>query len=181
MVNAEMNKDMLDILKSLEGEKLCCLKYEDAIKNEAYGNLRIETESFAVEISNELEEMMFFGSTEELSRLKCSKKMLHEAYIPCAVGNVGCHEVNKKITFVEIVNDKISVNDGEYEISSDMAIIIGTEKGKYILARGWFFNEVIKVERNKDIDEIYSTKEVVCDWSDDGENKVEVKRSVRRL
>lgn len=181
MVNAEMNKDMQDILRSLVGEKLCCLKYEDAIKNEAYGNLRLETENFAVEISNELEEMMFFDSTEELSRLKCTKKMLREAYIPRAEGNVGCHEVNEKITFVEVVNDKISVNSGEYEISSDTAIIIETEKGKYILARGWFFDEVIKVERDKDVDEIYSTKEVACDWSDDGENKVEVKRSIRQL
>ena len=73
------------------------------------------------------------------------------------------------------------LNDGEYEISFDRAIIFRTDKKDIMFSRDIWFSEVITINENDDYDAVYSIDQVVEAWSDEGENKVNVIRTSRKL
>ena len=89
-------------------------------------------------------------------------------------------DLSKK-EIIEIINDVIEVNDGEYEISFDRAIIFRTDKKDIMFSRDIWFSEVITINENDDYDAVYSIDQVVEAWSDEGENKVNVVRTSRKL
>ena len=91
------------------------------------------------------------------------------------------HTINENVISVSIIEDSVSVNDGEYDIAFDMAVVIKTDKHSYMFSRGWFFSETIDISVDKEFNEIYPINRVVKDWSEDGENKVDVSRNVRKL
>ena len=62
-----------------------------------------------------------------------------------------------------------------------MAVIIETENHKYIFSRGWFFSETIDISVDEEFDNIYPISKVVEDWADEGENKVNVVRTIKKL
>lgn len=60
-----------------------------------------------------------------------------------------------------------------------MAVVIETEKHKYMFSRGWFFSEVITISQDKSLDDVYPIQRVIEDWNDDGNRAVAVHRTTR--
>ena len=180
MVKAKFTNQMIDIIKSMIGNTFCSYECGEKRSGEVYGNCRINLEGFAVEILNEVKEMPFFDSTEDVSSFSC-KKSLNEEFKPYCIEPVQKYIVNEKVLSVSIVEDFVSVNDGEYDIAFDMALIVETDKHKHIFSRDWYFGETISISKDKNFDDIYPVKKVIDDWEYDGDNKVNVKRTIKKL
>lgn len=181
MIKAKFSDEMINILKSMIGNILYSYECGNTIQNEAYGNLQLNLKDFSIEILNEVSEFPFYNSSEEISCFSCKKKSSSETYKTYCEEPIEKHVINEKITSVALVEDDVNVNNGEYEIRFDMAIVIKTDKHKYIFSRGWFFDEVIYITVDNEFDKVYPISKVVEDWSDDGENKINVVRTVRKL
>ena len=181
MIKAKFSSEMLKILKGMVGKDLCSYECGNMVPNEAYGNLRINLNDFAIEILNEVNELPFYDSTEDISYFTCQKKSLRKSFKPYCEEPSEKHLINENVLSVHIIEDNISINDGEYDISFDMAIIIETNKHKYVFSRGWFFSETIDISVDKEFDDVYPISRVVEDWSDEGDNKVNVIRTSRKL
>lgn len=178
MIKAKLTEEMTETIKNAKNQNLCSYEYGKSIKNEAYGNLQINLNSFAIELINEEDKLPFYDTTEDISFFKCTKKQLDEKYVPyCPNEPIEKHGVDEKILATSVIEDCISINNGEYNITFDMAIIFETENHKYVFSRGWFFDETISISIDKEFDDIYPVSQVVEDWSDEGDNKVEIKRS----
>lgn len=181
MIKAKFSSEMLKIIKSMVGKVFCSYECGNMVPDEAYGNLQINLDDFAIEILNEVKELPFYDSTEDISYFTCEKKSLNESFKPYCEEPSEKHLINENILSVYIIEDSISINGGEYDINFDMAIIIETNKHKYVFSRGWFFSETIDIAVDKEFDDIYPISRVVEDWSDDGENKVNVIRTRKKL
>ncbi|MBQ8248744.1 MAG: hypothetical protein IJY93_02520 [Clostridia bacterium] len=181
MVKAKFSTEMLKIIKSMVGRVFCSYERGNTVSNEAYGNLQINSDNFAIEILNEVKELPFYDSTEDISCFTCKKKALSEHFKPYCEEPSEKHLINEKILAVSIIEDSISINNGEYDVAFDMAIIVETNEHKYTFSRGWFFSETIDISVDKDFDNIYPISRVVEDWSDEGENKVSVIRTIEKL
>ena len=181
MIKAEFSTDMLKMIKGMVGRTLCSYECENMISGEAYGNMQINLDGYSIEILNEVTELPFYDSTEDISCFTCKLKTPGEFFEPYCEGTSEKHFINENILSVCIVEDSISVNDGDYDIKFDMALIIETSKHKYMFSRGWFFSEIIDISVDKEFGCIYPIDRVIEDWSDDGDNKVNVTRTVRKL
>ena len=180
MVYVTLNADMIELLKNLKLSNF--ISYECArTYNTAYGNLRINTDKGSIELSNIEREMPFFDVTEDIACLECKVSNSDVGFKPYCVEPFEIFKINEKIENIEIINDVIEVNDGEYEISFDRAIIFKTDKKYIMFSRDIWFSEVITINENNDYDAVYSIEEVVEAWSNEGENKVNVIRTSRKL
>ena len=181
MIKAKFSNVMLTIIKTMVGKVICSYECGNMVPNEAYGNLQINLDDFAIEISNEVKELPFYDSTEEISYFTCEKKSLCEPFKPYCEEPSEKYFINENVLAVYIIEDSVSVNDGEYDINFDMAIIVETNKHKYMFSRGWFFSETIDISVDKEFNDVYPISRVVEDWSDEDENKVDVIRTIRKL
>ena len=181
MIQARFTKEMINILKSCIGEKLLSYEYGVSLPGEAYGNLKLNFDTFSIELLNEVKETPFFDETEEISSFSCKKIKANTPFEPYCKETVSLVEINEKVRCVSVVTDCISVNRGEYEIVFDMALVVQTENQQYIFSRGWFFGEVITHFADKNTDCIYPVETVIEDWSDEGKNEVLVSREVKLL
>lgn len=180
MVYATLTGDMIELLKQLKFSNF--VSYEcGKINNTAYGNLRINTDKGSVELSNIEREIPFFDITEEVACFECKVSDPSTEFKPYCLEPFETFEVSGTIKSIEIINDTINVNDGEYEISFDRAIIIKTENGVIMFSRDIWFSEVITISDNENYDSIYPVDEVIDAWSEQGVNKVDVIRTVRKL
>ncbi len=180
MNKAKFTNEMIEIIKTIKGKTFCsydCAKFLD----EAYGNIRINLNDFSIEFLNETKETHFWDSFEDISCFSCKKVDINSTFKPYCDEDFQNYSINEKIQQIQIISDTISINNKEYEISFDMAVIINTEKHNYIFSRGWFFGEVISINVDKNYDEIYPVKQVIDDWDDDGKNNVAVSRCVKVL
>lgn len=165
MIDVTLSANMLKILKSMVGHTFCSCTYADFPPNEAYGNVLISLDNFSIELCNRLVVLPYFGTFEDISRFACWIKT--GSFKPDCSSPIQVHPVNEKILSVSVIEDRISVNGGEYEITFDMAVVIKTECHSYIFSRGWYFAESMYVNIDKTLDEIYPLEEVIDDWSDD--------------
>ena len=180
MVYATLNEEMIELLKNLKFSNF--ISYEcGKTHHTAYGNLRINTDKCSIELSNIEREMSFFDSTEDVACLECKVSNPTIEFKPYCVEPFEVFKIDGKIENIEIINDIIEVNDGEYEISFDRAIIFRTDKKDIMFSRDIWFSEVITINENDDYDAVYSIDQVVEAWSDEGENKVNVIRTSRKL
>ena len=181
MINAKFSQEMVSIIKDMIGNTFCSFECGDITQNEVYGNFQVNLNDFSVEFLNEAQEIPFYDLIEEVSFFTCKRKKVNDTFVPYCAEPVRKYEINEKVLSVEIVNDCVSVNEGEYEISFDMAIIIKTNRHIYTFSRGWFFSETITISVDKEFDRIYPIEKVIEDWSDSGENRAIVKRTVTML
>ena len=179
MVTARISDEMAEMLKTVVGDAFCSYECGVAEFGETYGNLRMNFGKSAVELSNLVRELPFYDGKEDISCFAC--KRADEPFEPYCEEPGETYAVNEKVVSVHLVCDEISINDGAYEIAFDMAVIIGTERHAYTFSRGWFFSETIRISVDREFDEIYPIERVIGDWSDEGENQVRVRRSVRKL
>ena len=180
MVDATLNKNMLCLLKKLKNSKF--ISYECA-KNHgsAYGNLRINTDNGSIEITNIEKTMPFFDIEEDVTSFECEISDPCAEFKPYCIEPFESFEVGEIITGIEIINDEINVNDGEYEISFDQAIIIRTEKQTIMFSRDIWFSEVITIFDNDNYDAFFPVEQAIDAWSEDGENDVKVIRTKKVL
>ena len=181
MVKAKLSDKMIKILKDTVGKTFCSYECGNIAMGAVYGNVQINMDNCAIEIVNEAKELPFYDSTEDISHFVCRKKLLNEPFKPYCEEKSEKHTINENVISVSIIEDSVSVNDGESDIAFDMAVVIKTDKHSYMFSRGWFFSEIIDISVDKEFNEIYPINRVVKDWSEDGENKVDVSRNVRKL
>ncbi len=180
MVYATLTDEMVKMLSDLKDSKF--ISYEcDEVYGVIYGNARINTSRYAVEITNYAETMPFFNDTEEIAKFSCLKSNSAEKFDPATVAIPKTFIINSKITGIDIVSDEINVNNGEYEIKFDQAIIIRTEKGAIMFAKEIWWSENIKIVRHDDYNSVYPVSSAEYDLSSYGEDPIEVKRTVRSL
>ena len=180
MVNASLNKNMLCLLKKLKSSKF--ISYECAKNHSsAYGNLRINTDNGSIEITNIEKTMPFFDIEEDVTSFECEISDSYAEFKPYCIEPFEAFEVGEIITGIEIINDEINVNDGEYEISFDQAIIIRTEKQTIMFSRDIWFSEVITIFDNDNYDAFFPVEQAIDAWSEDGENDVTVIRTKKVL
>lgn len=180
MICATLNKAMEEMLKNIKESEF--ISYEcGKVYNNAYGNLRINTTAGSIEITNLVKTTSFFDIEENVAYLECKISNPNDEFKPYCLEPFETFEVSGTIKSIEIINDTINVNDGEYEISFDRAIIFRTEKKDIMFSRDIWFSEVITINENDDYDAVYSIDEVVEAWSDEGKNKVNVIRTSRKL
>lgn len=181
MVTARFSSEMIAMLKRVVGDDFCAYSCGSVAFDETYGNLRMDFGKASLELSNLVRELPFYDATEDISCFTCESKRSNEPFKPYCDEPSETYSVNEKVVSVHLVNDVISVNDGEYEITFDMAVVIETVGHRYVFSRGWFFSETIQISVDMEFDEIYPVERVMEDWSDEGENQVRVRRSVRKL
>lgn len=188
MIEAKFSNEMLQYLGKLNNSWF--IKYitdDETGGNSTYCKLGIDSDNVCLDIFNEETNVDWFVSgnkiqQEDISVFSCAIRNDGEKFQPyLGESQIIAIDVNEKIGKVEIVSDLIDVNNGEYTIDYDMAIIIETEKHKYIFSRGWYFDEEIYINVDKSIDEIYPIREVQESWSNDGEFVVKVSRVVKTI
>ncbi|MBQ7898160.1 MAG: hypothetical protein IJ323_07020 [Clostridia bacterium] len=180
MVYANLNNNMEEMLRTIKGAKF--ISYECGKQfDTAYGNLRINTDTLTIELSNIAKEMPFFNGVEDIACLECKASNSAIEFKPYCIEPFEVFEIDAKIESIEIINDVVNVNDGEYEISFDRAIIFRTDKKDIMFSRDVWFSEVITISENDDYNSVYPVDEVIEVWSDQGENKVNVIRTCRKL
>ena len=52
-----------------------------------------------------------------------------------------------------------------YEITFDMALVITTSAHKYIISRGWQFDEILDGHVDRELNDIYPVEKVVEEWN----------------
>ena len=180
MIYVTLNKNMEEMLRTIKGSNF--ISYECGKKfNTAYGNLRINTDALSIELSNIIKEMPFFDSIDDIACLECKISNSTFEFKPYCIEPFDKFIIDAKNNSIEIINDVINVNEGEYEISFDRAIIFRTEKKDIMFSRDVWFSEVITISENDDYNTIYPIDEVIDVWSNQKENKVNVIRTVRKL
>ena len=180
MVYVTLDKDMIELLKNLKFSSL--ISYEGAKgKCTVYGNLRINTDKGSIELTNLQEIFPFYDAEEEMACLKCKVSDPSVEFIPYCITKHRQYEISGTIKNIEIINDEIEVNDGEYEISFDRAIIFRTDKGVIMFSRDIWFSEVIRISEDDNYDAIYPISDVIEAWFNEGTDKVNVKRTIKKL
>jgi len=181
MVTAKFTDEMIKIITSMIGKVFCSYECGNTFDNQTYCNFQINLEDSSIEFMNEVKDFPFYDSSEELSTFSCKKLPLNTLFKPYCGEPSKKHLINEEITSVSIVNDEITINNDEYSISFDMAIIIDTTSHKYTFSRGWFFGEEIDISKDLDFNDVYPIHNVIEDWSEDGENDVKVIRTKKVL
>lgn len=180
MINMTLDSNMEEILRKTKNAKF--ISYEcGKIFDNAYGNLRINTDNSSIELTNLQKTTPFFDAEEEVSGFGCKQVEMNSEFKPYCEENFQAFDVRETIKDIEIINDSISVNDASFEISFDQAIIIRTESNVIMFSRNIWFSEIITISEHDDYNSMYPISRVIEDWSDDGENKVKVIRTIRKL
>lgn len=182
MVEARFSKDMISILSSCKDKKL--VSYESEAPSEVggvYGNMRLNFDGFSLEIVNEEQSMPMFNEQEDVACISCSKVDTSAPFEPMVVTDVVKTSVGHVVEAIDVITDTIDVNDGEYQIAFDMAVIFHMENAILMVSRDVWFSEMLTIRDNERFDEVFPVDEVIESWSNDGEYHVSVKRTKTSL
>jgi hypothetical protein len=183
MIDITLTKKMEEMLSSMKNHKLISYECnEDNINpNMAYGCIRINTDSIAVEIKNEEKSFPFFDEEEDIAGFSCEQADPDSLFIPGVRAKCKKVAVGGVIKKIDIISDEIHVNTDEYNVKFDQAIIFHMDNGILMLSKKEWFSETINISNNDHYNEIYPIEKLCEDWSNDGEDHVEVKRTIRQL
>ncbi len=188
MIKAKFSNEMIKYLEKLNNSNFIRYIIDNETKGfSTYCKLGIDTNNICLDIFNEETSVDWFVSDEDIQKedisvFSCKIRKDSDIFKPYLEDSeIITIDVNERINKIQIVSDIINVNKGEYVIDYDMAIILETEQHKYIFSRGWFFNEEIYVNIDKDINVIYPIQEVKESWNNEGEFTVEVDRVVKTV
>ena len=180
MVYMTLTKEMENMLKSIINSTF--ISYErDDYGISTYGNFRINTDKISIEVTNLEKVVPFIEDEEEVAGFECQIVDKNTKFSPyCIIGSAEV-KVDSLIKEIEIVNDSICINDGEYEISFDQAIIIKTETKTIMFSRSAWFSEDISIDEHDDYDSIYPVSDERELFENEDMNKVKVTRTRRKL
>ena len=181
MVYMTLTKEMENMLKSIINSTF--ISYEcGKTLGVVYGTSRINTDKISIELANLQKVVPFIEGEEEVAGFECQIADKNTKFIPYCPGDPYCKvEVNSLIKEIEIVNDFIYVNDGEYEISFDQAIIIKTEAKTIMFSRSTWFSETISIREHDDYDSIYPVSDEMELFENEDMIKVKITRTRRKL
>lgn len=180
MVDARFTKEMIDILSDMKGKTFVSYECDEGHGfPRAYGNFRINLDGYSVEVSNEIHGLPFFDTVEDIAVFVCKQVDSKTLYVPGVIGEIRTEPIEEIIESVEIITDEINVNNGEYEIVFDTALIIRTEYQTIMFSRDVWFSEVINISDNDDYDSVYPINSVIEHWNNEGDYDVSVKRIKR--
>lgn len=182
MVYATFTDEMKQIISNAKGK--CFVSYEcekDENFSRTFGNMRINLDSFSIDLTNEEHSLPFFDEREDVTHFSCVKVDPKTPFKPAVLTDTTATPVDKIITDIELITDTINVNNGEYEICFDAAIIIHMGDDVIMLARDTWFSELITIADNDNYDKIFSIDDVKEAWSNDGDYLVDVKRVRTKL
>ncbi|MCM1194642.1 MAG: hypothetical protein NC332_01770 [Firmicutes bacterium] len=184
MIECKLNNDMLAILKSMVDSQLVSFELDDdkVAINRTFGVIRINASSNSIDVYNEVHDVEYFGTHEDISYFTCKTVDSDDVFRGyCEQNPVKKINVNEKILGVQIVSDRISISSKNYYVEFDRAIIIKTISCCFIISREWHFMETMLLTCNKSIDEIIPVQNVINHWNNDGELKVDIKRIITDL
>lgn len=180
MVDAKFNIEMIEILKSMKGKTFKSYEYESLDKwGNPYGCVRLNLGRYAVDLTNFVQEINFFGKIEDIPVFKCEKKELSDPF--CIDTETVANMVDEVIKEVFIVTDVITVPDCKYSVAIDRAVVIKCEFNYYVFSKEWYYGELIFIRFGKEMPLIYPIEKVAFDWGDYGEHKTTVERSFQSL
>lgn len=178
MKQVGFNEEMLEILSSMKGKVFKNILYEGDDFT-SFGNVAIKVDDKILEITNR-EDMNGFDEDYESSHFSC--KYVDEFISVVNNAVIKEKEVNEVIEAINIVTDKINIDEEDYHIEYDMAVEIITQNHKYTIARNYFYSEVITLHIDEDMDEIYSIEKVERDWQNEEETlHIEIERNVKNI
>ena len=180
MVDTKFNNKMSEILRSMKDKTFKSYEYESLDKwGNPYGCVRFNLGRYAVDLTNFVQEIDFFGKIEDIPVFKCEKKELSDPF--CMNTDTVANMVDEVIKEVSIVTDLITVEDYDYSIAMDRAVIIKCEYNYYVFYKEWYYGEMVFIRSGKEMPSIYPIEKVAFDWGDYGEHKTTVKRTTRCL
>ena len=188
MVKAKFSDLMLEKFKKLKMSRLLCYLTDGTDDGKvSYCKIGIETNKGCLDLYNEETSVDWFEidgekTKEDISIFSCKDRGKNESFAPY-IKDMGIirHYVSEDICSIKIVSDLITVNNGEYCIDYDIAVIIKTTAHEYFFSRGWLFGEEIYVHIDEDIDHVFSIDDEVKNWNNDGDFAVNVQRTIKEL
>ena len=182
MVKAIFTAEMRKTLKSMIGQKFISYECENSDgPTMTYGNFRINAEEGSFDISNETKDFSFFDAEEDVACFSCEKAEPGSEYVPGVITESRVVPVQEEIRSVAVITDMIDVNNGEYQITFDQALIVRTDSKVYMFSKEIWFSEMINISDSEDYDSIYPISSVIEDWNNEGEYMVTVKRTKEEL
>ena len=182
MNNATFSEDMLEVLAEMKGKTFKSYECGKMGTSMTYGKCRLNLGTFSIDLYNYIHPMPFFGKIEDIPYFSCERMEKDSEYVACEQDYIPhVYMIDEKIQSVEIVNDEINVNDGEYEITIDQALIIRTRDNVYSFYKDWMYSEVINIAVDRNHETVYDVEKVEYDWSDRGVDPTTVKRMVKVL
>lgn len=180
MIKAKFSSDMLSMLNGVVGKKF--LKYEcakDGVSGSTYGNIRLCFSDDIIDLSNE--DRFCPELNEDVACFSCILVSDDSPFEPAVVADTETTMIGSIVLGVEIVEDKVTINNGETMITFDSALVLKTDAGNYMFARMEWFSEVILIVHNESYDTLFPVKKVMESWENDEENQVLVKRTCNQL
>ena len=179
MLYATFTKEMKDILRSMVGKTLKSYEGDFCGAQRVYGVCRIHLGRFSIELQNEVQGMPFFDKEEDIPVLTCRIVSKKDPFWPETQGGEPLYYmIDEKIKAVDIVTDVIRVNKDEYEITIDQAVVIRTESHCYSFYKDWMYGETINIVSSDEKPTLYPEEKVIEEWSDRGEDHVNLRRSI---
>ena len=180
MVKQTFTKEMINIISEMKGKNMVSYQFPQInMKSRTYGNFRINLEDYAIEFSNENKLVDFFDTNEEVAGFECGKVDLKSEYSFAVPFDTV--PIEEKVRSIEIITDEIEVDEHDYKIVFDNAIIFHLEYQTLMFSRSICFSELIYISDNDDYDSIYPIEKVIEDWNSDGDYKVSVKRTKKSI
>ncbi|MBE6912838.1 MAG: hypothetical protein E7473_09970 [Ruminococcaceae bacterium] len=191
MVELKFTEEMIRLLSRLKGETLLSYSYdkhwEKVVRPEcyipsSYWKTRLGTTIGEIDLINEENVHPWFGGTEGIAGFACkivkNGEPLDDGREPPAY----VQPVNKRIVGIEIINDVIVINKGEYSLTFDQALIFRFEDGSVLMfSRDVWFSEEISITWHDDYDKLFSIEQLTETLNDEGDDQVEVTRTRRAL
>ena len=116
MVNAIFSDEMIEILMSMKGKTFKTYEYDSKDKwGHPYGCVRLNLGKYAIDLTNLVQPIDFFGETEDIPVFKCEKKNLKDPFRWNT--KTVCNMVDELIKEVSIVTDEVYVKDYDYSIN----------------------------------------------------------------
>lgn len=182
MNNATFSKEMLDVLAEMKGKTFKSYECVKMGTNMTYGKCRLNLGQFSVDLYNYIHAMPFFDQTEDIPYFSCERMEKDSEYVVCERNSIPhVYMIDEKIQSVEVVTDEINVNDGEYEITIDQALIIRTRDNIYSFYKGWMYSEIINIAVDRNYETVYDLENVKYEWGDSGQDPTIVKRTIKIL
>ncbi len=180
MIEARFTSEMKDVLKGLKGFELVGYSATELYMGETVydGKIYLHVGDSTIKISNEEKQIPWFKNKDLSDRenIFC----FHCEKFGC-IQKMDTVLVQEKIENIELITDYIKIPQEEYEIALDMALIIETNKHRYMFSRGWYFDESLEISVDKNYDDIYPIKQAVEEWNNFGEWEVDIKRVIGKL
>lgn len=187
MTRWQFDNTMTQMLHSMIGRRFLSFERDTSAEGQSYCVVRLNFDNTSLLLKNEEEEIATFEDNvapyEEAAKFTCTISNPNQPFPSGLVGvAIKKHVVDELVVSVAIVSDTIQCVEHGMNIVIDMALIIRTENHTYIFSKSHvWFDEVIYINIDKDMDDICPLPSDLNLWDNDGEWNVTIERSVRAL